>query len=84
MSAHRTNSHSRAKPKARRLKKRMLQKKLKASWSPKRDSPLVRALEGGARQTRAALIPIRANRMPQTMGKTMAGGERGGWTMSVL
>ena len=29
-------------------------------------------------------MPIRANKMPQTMGKTMAGGESGGWMMLSL
>ena len=46
MSAHRTNSHSRAKPKARRLKKRMLQKKVEGQLEPKKGQPLSARLGG--------------------------------------
>ena len=60
----------------------MLQKKLKASCTAKSTRPRVRRAEGGQSQIRAAPTPINANRMPQTMGKTMPGGDRGGFTMA--
>ena len=44
----------------------------------------LRAGDGGCRHTRAAPMPIRAKSTDHTAGNTQPGGERGGWTMSVL
>lgn len=81
ISPHSAHSHSKARPKTWKLKKRMLQKKLNASCIPKSRRLRERAAEGGLAQMRAAPMPIRAKRPPQTMGNTVPGGERGGWTM---
>ena len=56
----------------------MLQKKLNASCVPKSCKLRIRALDGGARQMRAALKPIKRNKIPQTIGNTILGGDKGG------
>ena len=45
------------------------------------DRGLDNFLQAGDVSTRAALTPIRAKRIPHTMGNTMPGGESGGCTM---
>ena len=55
-----TASQKKARPKAWKLKKRMLQKKLKASCSRNSRRLLVRAGERGAIHTLAAPMPISA------------------------
>lgn len=47
ISPHSAHSHSKARPKTWKLKKRMLQRKLKASWIPKSCRLRERAAEGG-------------------------------------
>lgn len=58
----------------------MLQRKFTANWRRNTPNARKRSEEDGARYTRAAPMPIRAKRMIQTMGNTMLGGERGGFS----
>ena len=67
-----------------KLKKMILQKKLKANWVKKRSKLRERALEAGDVYIRAAPIPISANRIPQTIGNTIAGGDSAGFSMVAL
>ena len=48
------------------------------NWGCIPTKALVRSAEGGARQIRAAPMPISAKRMLHTMGNTAPGGERVG------
>ena len=84
ISIHNAISQRNANPKFWRLKKMILQKKLKASWIRKSSKLRDRALDAGARYIRAAPIPIKANRMPQTIGNTILGGDSGGCSMVAL
>ena len=61
----------------------ILQKKLNASWSRKMLKARERPLEAGERYIRAIPIPIRANKIVQTMGNTIPGGESGGFMIVV-
>ena len=74
-----TSTHSRisqinANPKTCRLKKNRGQKKLTTNCAINKFSPQLRAFDGSARLTRAALIPINANRIVHTTGNTHDGG----------
>ena len=61
----------------------MLQKKLNASWSRKIPKARERSREAGEMYIRAAPTPIKANKMVQTMGNTIPGGESGGFMIVV-
>ena len=83
-SAQSNSIHINAKPYAPALKKINDQKKLIISWTIKRLRLRLRSSEGSLSLILAALIPINAYRIPQTIGKTIAGGESGGCATASL
>ncbi len=76
----RKTSQIKAKPKAWKLKKRILQKKFTNSWRKKIRKLLVRVADGGVSQIRAAPIPISAYKILQTIGNTISGGVNEGFS----